>query len=702
MPVEQNTPDRVEQATVQMPAVDRPRARFRPDPARVACWLIPFALVVYLGMRRGGFEEQIRGPIGSLLLVLVAGGLLSWALPRARVSRLAWIGLGLIVAYGAWTTIGISWSASSGRSVTEAARVAAYAGAFAAAVLIGGRERLRTTAGAVGAACAVIAAIALLSRLHPAWFPDDPFAGQILGAEDRLRYPLGYWNALAGLVALGVPLIVWAATSARSLPLRGLAAAAMPVMALAIYFTYSRAGALTALIGVIAYVALSRRRLSLLTPIGVMAGISALVVWQGSRRDALGDAVGSSLARSQGDEMIVVALVGSLIIGVVVWGLAWAERRGTLPRAPEVPRKRGLVALGATALVLGVSFLGAGGIGYASDRFEQFKEPVVVGTDSARLASSGGNGRWQYWGSAEEAFETSPVEGIGPGMFEFWWNEHRKSPGVIRDAHSLFVENLGELGIVGVALIASFFLLVIITGARRALRAAGEQRAALAALTGASLAFTAGAAVDWLWELAVLPVAFMFIAAAILGTRDDDEDRERDEQPLSEEDDEDEEVRPTGRRAALRQPVLRGAGAIVAIAVAIAVFIPATAAQDLADSRNAFDAGNLDAALEDARSAAESVPFAGAPRYQEAIVFEENEEFARAATAAREATAREPTNWQAFYLLSRIQAERGNKRGAALVALRRAQELNRLNTLINPVNCNKPGNPCGIGETPEG
>ena len=680
-----------------MPAVTASRTRFRPDPARVACWLIPFALIVYLGMRRGGFEEQIRGPIGSLLLVLVAAGLLSWALPRARVSRLAWVGLGLLVAYGIWTTIGVSWSESSGRSVTEAARVGAYAGAFAAAILIGGRERLRSTAGAVGAGCAVIAAIALLSRLHPAWFPDDPFAGQILGAEGRLRYPLGYWNALGGLVALGVPLIVWAATSARSLPLRGIAAAAMPTMALAIYFTYSRAGALTALIGVIAYVALSRRRLSLLTPIGVMAGISALVVWQGSRRDALGDALGSSLARTQGDEMIVVVGVGSLLVGVVVWGLAWAERRETLPRAPEVPRKRSLVALGATALVLLVGFLGVGGIGYASDRFEQFKQPVVVGTDSARLASAGGNGRWQYWGSAEEAFETSPVEGIGPGTFEFWWNEHRESPGVIRDAHSLFVENLGELGIVGVALIASFFLLVLITGARRALRAAGEQRAALAALSGAALTFTAGAAVDWLWELAVLPVAFMFIAAAILATRDDDEDREGDKRPVSEE-----KARPTGRRAALREPLLRGAAAIFAIAVAIAIFISATAAQDLADSRNAFDAGNLDAALEDARSAADTVPFAGAPRYQEAIVFEENEEFARAATAAREATTREPTNWEAFYLLSRIQAERKDKRGAALVALRRAQELNRLNTLINPVNCNKPGNPCGIGETPTG
>ena len=61
---------------------------------------------------------------------------------------------------------------------------------------------------------------------------------------------------------------------------------------------------------------------------------------------------------------------------------------------------------------------------------------------------------------------------------------------------------------------------------------------------------------------------------------------------------------------------------------------------------------------------------------------------------------RESTNWEAFYLLSRIQAQRGDKRGAALTALRRAQDLNPYNTLVSPINCDKPGNPCALAPAP--
>lgn len=506
----------------------------RPDLARIVCWLIPFALIVYLGWRRGGFEEQIRGPIGTLLWVLVAGGLASWALPRARISRLAWIGLGLLVAFAAWTTLAIGWTSSSGRSVTEAARVATYAGAFAAALLIGGRERLRTIAGAVAAGCAVIAAVALLSRLHPAWFPEDLDVQRLIGAETRLRYPVGYWNALAGLVAIGIPLMAWAATAARSLALRGLAAAVIPMMALTIYFTYSRAGAITAVVGLLVYVALSRRRLELLPPLAAIGALSAVVVWQGSRRDALGDALGDSLAHSQGNEMIVIVIVAGAIAAIAVAGLASAQRRELVPRMPEVPRRATLIALAATAAVLLVGFVAAGGVGSVSDRFDSFKEPASPGTDSARLTSAGGNGRWQYWSAAVDAFESEPVRGIGPGTYEFWWNEHRDVPGVIKDAHSLYVETLAELGVVGLLLLASFVVLVLVTGARRALAAAGERRAALAALSGAALTFALGAGVDWLWEFGALVIAFMLIAAAILATLPDDEDREAEVDPSPE------------------------------------------------------------------------------------------------------------------------------------------------------------------------
>jgi tetratricopeptide (TPR) repeat protein len=679
------------------PIAERSAAWRRPSAAEVACWLIPFALVVYLGMRRGGYEEPVRGSVGVAIWWFVALGTLVYALPRSRIGRWGWVGLGLLTAFAAWTAIGVSWSSSSGRSVTEVARVVTYVGVFALALLIGGRERLRTVIGAVGTGCAAIAVIALLSRLHPSWFPADTISEQVVGVQGRLRYPVLYWNALAGLVAIGVPLIVWAATSARSYVLRGLSAALVPSMALTIYFTYSRTGAVTAGIAVLVYLALSRRRLALLAPIAAIAAISAVVVWQASRRQALVDALGDSTATSQGAEMLVIVAVASAIVGVVVWALAQAEGWRLLPPAPEIGRRTAARIALATLLVAVVAFIGLGGPGRVSTAFNDFKQPTALSDSSDRLTSVAGNGRWQYWSSAVDAWQTAPVEGIGPGTFQFWWLEHRTNYNQARDAHSLFVETLGELGIVGLALIASFCLLVLVAGTRRALRAAGERRGQLAALTAAAVAFVIGAGVDWLWELAVLPVAFLFVAAAILGTRSDDD---RDPDIGGGEAASGTDPAAAGRLRRWREPGARLAGALLALGAAAVIAVPALAAQDLADSREAFDSGELSTALAEARSAADLEPYAADPRMQEAFVLEEDEQFAKAVGAAREATEREATNWETWYLLSRTQAERGGKTGAALKALHRAQELNPNNALTNPFNCGPDGSRCVSAPAP--
>ena len=42
------------------------------------------------------------------------------------------------------------------------------------------------------------------ARLHPAWFPANDQATYLHNTE-RLAYPLNYWNALAALMAIGVP-----------------------------------------------------------------------------------------------------------------------------------------------------------------------------------------------------------------------------------------------------------------------------------------------------------------------------------------------------------------------------------------------------------------------------------------------------------------------------------------------------------------
>ena len=81
-----------------------------------------------------------------------------------------------------------------------------------------------------------VCAIALTTRLLPNVWP----IGANL-ANDRLSYPITYWNALGLLASLGIVFCLHMATRARGPRLtRVLGAAAVPLLATTVYFTFSR------------------------------------------------------------------------------------------------------------------------------------------------------------------------------------------------------------------------------------------------------------------------------------------------------------------------------------------------------------------------------------------------------------------------------------------------------------------------------
>ena len=53
------------------------------------------------------------------------------------------------------------------------------------------------------------------------------------------------------------------------------------------------------------------------------------------------------------------------------------------------------------------------------------------------------------WPVALDEFRESPLVGIGAGSFEYWWYEKRPSTRIVRDAHSVYLESLAELGLLG-------------------------------------------------------------------------------------------------------------------------------------------------------------------------------------------------------------------------------------------------------------
>ena len=217
----------------------------RIDVQAVSAWVLALALVLYLAIDGGGYAFATHSQIGIAVWWIVVVSAAWNLLPVTRLTRAAIGTLGFFGAFAAWTAIGITWSISSGRSFQDLALVTCYLGILVLAVSIH-RERgeaVRHTLGAVATAIVVVALLALTSRLWPHLFPASQQTGQFLtGARARLSWPLNYWNALAALMAIGVPLLLALATSARTLKAQATATAAIPIVALCDALTLSRGG----------------------------------------------------------------------------------------------------------------------------------------------------------------------------------------------------------------------------------------------------------------------------------------------------------------------------------------------------------------------------------------------------------------------------------------------------------------------------
>jgi Flp pilus assembly protein TadD len=91
----------------------------------------------------------------------------------------------------------------------------------------------------------------------------------------------------------------------------------------------------------------------------------------------------------------------------------------------------------------------------------------------------------------------------------------------------------------------------------------------------------------------------------------------------------------------------------------------------------------LDQALDTARRAGDIQPYAATASLQQALVLELNGDLDGAAVAARAATEDEPTNWQTWLVLSRIEAFRGDT-DASVSAYQKARSLNPRSPIFAP------------------
>ena len=157
-----------------------------------------------------------------------------------------------LAGLAAFALLSVAWGSDDGRAVAEAIRPAAYAGVFALVVIASRRGQAFPFLAGLGIGLAVVAALALGSRFESSLPGSDEELGAILpAAVGRLSYPLGYWNALAACMAIGVVLLGWLGAAARTQPARALAVGAIPLCMLAIYLASSRGGVLAAAVGIV-------------------------------------------------------------------------------------------------------------------------------------------------------------------------------------------------------------------------------------------------------------------------------------------------------------------------------------------------------------------------------------------------------------------------------------------------------------------
>jgi tetratricopeptide (TPR) repeat protein len=399
--------------------------------------------------------------------------------------------------------------------------------------------------------------------------------------------------------------------------------------------------------------------------VGAAAGIACII-----DRDSLVNHPGPEAA-GQGHvafPLVLGACAATALVAFLVFRFVAAPLERRTARVGRVGRA---VAAGFVVVLVAAGVAAA----HPVRLFEQFKEPPADPLNALshqsqnpvreHLLSAGSSGRWQQWASAVDEFETAPGLGKGAGSYEAWWAQHGTLGGFVKDAHSLYLESLGELGIVGFLLIVAAFVAGLVVGARRVLRRAGEERIALAAVWAGFLAYAVAAGIDWMWELTVVSV----VGIALLGLLTSGATAA------------DAPARPLRARWDIAARVALAAVGVFAI---LAVAISLLSNRELQASQNAAARGDVATAFERADNARKIEPWAASPYQQLALVAEEAGEYADAEHWIRKAIRRAPDDWRAWFLLTRFRAESGQIT-AALLTLKHTRDLNPRSELLSKV-----------------
>jgi hypothetical protein len=458
--------------------------------ARAALLAGPTALAFFTG----GYFADARDWAGLIAWLLVAVALLAGrgSLPRTLGSRLALAGLGL---FGAWTLASMAWAPIVGSAYAAGQIIVLYLGGLLAAALLARNRRMLAL---IEPTAALGTLIVIGYGLSERFLPGVLEFSRSLTAEGRLEQPLTYWNAMGEVAAIGLVLCARIVGDASRHPrTRAAAGAACAPLGMGLYLTFSRGALFACVAGLITLlVAAPRREQAHGVLVAVVAGglASACAAPFGGLTSMAGSLGTREL---QGAIVLVVLVVIAVLAAVATQWLVVSRETAAL----ALPRHSHLIAVGVILAGLAIAIVVGAKEGDGND---------LTG-GASRLVTLQSN-RYDYWDVALRAFAHQPLVGVGAGGWAVWWLRYRPISESATDAHSLPLQTMAELGLVGLALLA-VFLAGIGIAARAALRAVPVRAAGLFA---GCVVWLAHSPLDWDWQMPAVTLIAILLAGGLL------------------------------------------------------------------------------------------------------------------------------------------------------------------------------------------
>jgi len=633
----------------------------------------------------GGYVVTRAAPIAIVWLVAAAAWV--WVMPvQRRPSRLYVAALAALACYALWAGLSILWSFGPELSWTAFNYAAFYLGVAAVlGVTPTGRAQLRLAG--IGFLAVTVAAGCYA------------FAGKVLPdlvthahTYARLDSPVGYWNVLALLMVMALPVALsLAARRGAPLLLRGAAAVAASLLAFTFVFSFSRGGVLALAVALIVYFSLTDRRLASIASLAAIAAPVAAALWRVRDLGTLFTATADGpLRTAQGHTLLRWSLMALAAAFVLELGLAALERGVRWPRALRTAA--GAVILAGLVLGAGGGALvyvdRQGGTSWLRDRYDA----LASDSDARGAADSPGRllslntGRPPLWRHALEQYEAGPKLGTGAGTYRFTYYRFRSGGGVTKHAHSQWLNALSELGVPGLATFVAAMALLLASALRGLRRGRSDrERALLAALQAATVAFVAHMSWDWDWDMAAAGTALFLVAAAsssFITWRDAEGNDAGTPLTVSDGSDqgdgglagEDREAPVRRPRTAISPARILASGLLLLVAVS---WWPPYLA-DRAQNRAVDEASKGDVALAvaSARSARRWDPLAADPLMTLALLEQQQGRNRAALETLRAAASLQPQNFEVHYQLGLLLERAFGRRERAAAAFRRALELN--------------------------